>query len=218
MTKTTLVSIAACAILSCVPRLSAGVIFVSGNLRTDATVTDCGAGCTLGPSNTDGDYAQWAAVVVPFTIWTTSTMEALTYSYAGGTSLSGAIVPSGGLEPYLTLFDAGGNFLGSTLFGTTCPPGANSLGGSCFDVLLDGGTLSPGTYQLALSAYVNQSQAENPGGGLTLADGFDGLGNLAPGENLNYAFDIITPTNVPEPASLALLLAGCGLLFLRPRF
>src|ERR1039458_3494092 len=75
-------------LLGCSPRLFAGVIFLSGDLRTNATVTDCGAGCTLGPSNTDGDYAQWAAVVTPFNVLNNTTMQAITYSYGGGTSLT----------------------------------------------------------------------------------------------------------------------------------
>jgi hypothetical protein len=191
-------------------RASANVIFVSGNLRTNANVTACGTGCTLGPSNSDGDYAQWAAVVTDFNVSVTTTMEAITYSYGGGASLTGAIVPTGGLEPYLSLFDAGGNFIASTLFGTTCPPGANSLGSNCFDVSLDGGTLTPGTYEIALTAFENQSVAENPGGGLHLSDGFSGLGNLAPGENFNYAFDILLPQNVSEPAPAGLFAIGCG--------
>lgn len=195
---------------------SANVIFVSGNLRTNANVITCGAGCTLGPSNSDGDYAVWAAVVTDFTVSTTTTMQAITYSYGGGTSLTGAPVSAGGLEPYLSLFDAGGNFLASTLFGTTCPPGANFVGPNCFDVSLDGGTLTPGTYEIALTAWENQSLAENPGG-FNLSDGFTGLGNLAAGENLNYAFDIILPQNVPEPASAALFAIGCGALAWRIR-
>jgi hypothetical protein len=198
-------------LLGCSPRLFAGVIFLSGDLRTNATVTDCGAGCTLGPSNTDGDYAQWAAVVTPFNVLNNTTMQAITYSYGGGTSLTGPIVSPGGLEPYLSLFDSGGNFLASTYLGTTCPPGANPVGGNCFDVLLDGGTLTPGTYYIALSAYANMSSAENGGTG-TLADGFTGLGNLMPGENLNYAFDVILPTNTPEPGTGTLLMLGIAAL------
>lgn len=198
-------------------RLSANVIFVSGNLRTNATVTDCGAGCTLGPSTTDGEWAQWAAVVTSFTVTTTTPMEAITYSYGGGTSLTGAPVPAGGLEPYLSLFDSAGNFLASTFFGTTCPPGANSVGGNCFDVSLDGGTLLPGVYRIALTAWENMSVAENSGSG-HLSDGFTGLGNLATNENLNYAFDIILPANAPEPASIALAAIGCGLFLVWKRF
>lgn len=102
-------------------RLAANVIFYSGNLRANATVTDCGTACTLGPFSTDGDYAQWAAAVYTFTVDTTTTMEAITYGYAGGTSLTGAVVAAGGLEPYLSLFDAGGNFLASTYYGTSSP-------------------------------------------------------------------------------------------------
>jgi len=51
------------------------------------------------------------------------------------------VIPEGGFEPYLSLFDASGNFLASTFFGTTCPAGANTntVSGQCFDELLDGG-------------------------------------------------------------------------------
>jgi hypothetical protein len=195
---------------------SANVIFVSGNLRTNATVTACGTGCTLGISNTDSDYAQWASVVTQFTVFTTTTMQAITYSYGGGTSLTGPSVSAGGLEPYLSLFDGAGDFLASTFAGTTCPPGANSVSGNCFDVELNGGTLTPGTYQVALTAFENMSQAENQGSG-HLSDGFTGLGNLAQGENLNYAFDIILPNNiaVPEPAPFVLTTIGGGCILLR---
>src|ERR1700753_3532626 len=98
------------------PRMHADTTFFSGNLRTDATVTSCGTGCTLGSGDTDFDYAQFAAVVDSFTVSSTSTMSAITYSYGGGTSLTGASVAAGGLEPYLSLFDASGNFLPSTYF------------------------------------------------------------------------------------------------------
>ncbi|HLK62574.1 MAG TPA: DVUA0089 family protein [Bryobacteraceae bacterium] len=212
----TLGVVAAIVVLQCPTRLAANVLYFSGDLRTNATITDCGTGCTLGPSNTDSDYAQWAAVVNTFTVVAPTTMEAVTYSYGGGTSLTGVSVPSGGLEPYLSLFDPSGNFLASTFFGTTCPPGANSVGGNCFDVLLDGGTLAPGTYQIALTAFENMSLAENDGS-LNLSDGFSGLGNLAQGENLQYAFDVILPGNVPEPISTVLLGVGCGMLFLGKR-
>jgi hypothetical protein len=94
-----------------------------------------------------------------------------------------------GRNPY---FD---DFRSSTFSGTTCPSGANtnSSSGQCFDVLLDAGVLVPGTYQIAISAFENMSFAENSGGG-KLAAGFTGLGNLAFGEDLHYAFDVhLTP-------------------------
>ena len=197
-------------LLSLTPALSAGTLFFSGNLRTDATVVDCGLGCTLGPSDTDGAFAQFAAVVDTFTLPTASTVTAITYSYAGGTSLTGAVVAPGGLEPYLSLFDGAGNFLAST-FAAGCPPGANTIGGNCFDVLLNAGTLGPGTYQIALTSWENMSFAENLGTG-TLADGFTGFGNLGANENLNYAYDVViqSTTAAPEPGTAGLLLLAAG--------
>jgi hypothetical protein len=189
----------------------ANTISFTGNLRDDANVIACGSGCTLGPSNTDGDYAQWAAVVDSFTVSTASEMQAVTFSYGGGINGAGTTIAQGGFEPYLSLFDSSGDFLASTFFGTTCPAGANTntSSGQCFDVSLDGGTLLPGTYQIAISAFENMSFAENSGAG-TLADGFTGLGNLADGEDLHYAFDVVlsSTTPVPEPSDAWLLLAA----------
>lgn len=192
----------------------ADVLFFSGDLRSDATVIGCGSGCTLGPGNTDSDYANWAAATYDFVVTTASTVQVVTYGYAGGTSLTGAIVSPGGLEPYLSLFDSSGNFLTSSFTGT-CPATANTLDGNCFDVQLDTTPLlQPGTYTIALSAWENMSFAENLGTG-TLADGFTGLGNLNAGENLDYAFDVILPTNIPptstpEPGSGLLVMIAFG--------
>jgi hypothetical protein len=197
----------ACLLLATWSERADTVISYTGDLRTDATFTSCGTGCTLDATSTDADYAQWAAVVRTFIVAAPSTMEAITFSYGGGTNGSGMTIAQGGFEPYLSLFDAGGIFLTSTFFGTTCPPGANSAGGNCFDVSLDGGTLSPGLYQIAISAFENMSFAENSGSG-TLADGFTGLGNLEAAEDLHFAFDVIlkSPTStVPEPAAGFLL-------------
>ena len=158
--------------------------------------------------NTDADYAQWAAVVTNFTVASASTMQAITFSYGGGKNGAGMSIAEGGFEPYLSLFDASGNFLASTFFGTTCPAGANTntLSGQCFDVLLDGGTLAAGNYQIAISAFENLSLAENGGSG-TLADGFTGLGNLNTGENLNINGGATTAQGGFEP-SLSLFDAG----------
>jgi len=187
-----------------------------GDLRTDATVLDCGQGCTLSALNSDADFAQYAAVIETFVVTAPSSMQAVTFSYGGGTNGAGMSIPEGGFEPYLSLFDGSGNFLASTFFGITCPAGANtnSVSGQCYDVLLDGGTLSPGTYQLAITAFENLSLAENYGTG-TLADGFTGLGNLEPGENLDFAVDLTlggSSTVTPEPGGLRLLLLALATL------
>jgi hypothetical protein len=198
----------------CPARVEAAPIVISftGNLRTDANFVSCGSGCTLGAGNTDGDYAQFAAVAKDFNVSTTSTMQAVTFSYGGGVNGASMVIAQGGFEPYLSLFDAGGNFLASTFLGTVCPPGANTNTSSlqCLDVRLDGGVLAPGTYQIAISAFENMSFAENLGSG-TLADGFTGLGNLAAGEDLHYAFDVVlnSTSAVPEPGTVTLT---CGIL------
>lgn len=193
----------------------ADTISYTGNLRTDANVTSCGMGCTLGSGDSDGDYAQYAAVVESFAVSSTSTVQAITFGYGGGVNGNGTTIVQGGFEPYLSLFDSSGNFLSSTYFGTTCPVGANTntLSGECYDVSLDAGPLSAGTYEIAISAYMNMSYAENSGSGL-LSDGFTGLGNLYSGEDLDYAFDVIIngggsipppPPSVPEPPPLVLV-------------
>ncbi len=199
-----------------VPGVSATTLSFVGNLGADATVTGCGMGCVLGDGTTDSDYAQWAAVVYSFTVTTTSTMQAQTFSYGGGSNGAGTTILPGGFEPYLSLFDAGGNFLSSTYFGQTCPSSSipNAATAQCYDVQLDGGILAPGIYQIAITTFANMSLAENNGTG-TLADGFTGLGNLADGEDLHYAFDVkLTPTipltNVPEPRGEG--LAGAALV------
>ena len=213
MLQSLLISVAVACVTS---RMSATTLFFHGNLRTDVTATACGPLCTLGPSNTDAEYAQFAAVVVSFSVSTTTAMQAITYGYGGGSSLTGPAVAAGGLESYLSLFDSSGNFLAST-YGASCPAGGQTYNGACYDVALNGGVLTPGTYQLVLSAYFNMSFAENYGT-LHLSDGFTGLGNLGPGEDLDYAFDVMLPGDlsaVPEPSYIvpAALALAAVLLF-----
>lgn len=195
--------------------LWSATISVVGDLRTDATFTACGDGCTLGPGNSDGDYAQWAAAVFPFTVSGAPTLSAITFSYGGGVNAKGQTIPEGGFEPYLSLFDSTGALVASTYSGVVCPPGAltNTLSGQCYDVLLDSIQLSPGSYSMAISAYFNMSFAENSGSG-TLADGFTGLGNLLDGEDLHFAYEIIL---APEPALAPLIAAGALLICLLVR-
>lgn len=146
---------------------AAATISFTGNLRTDATVLDCGVGCTLGAGNTDGDYAQYAAVVRTFNVATTSLMSAVSFSYGGGINGAGATVLQGGRN--LTLVCS----MPVAISWHLTKGGI----GQCYDVLLKGGVLAPGSYAIALTADSNLSFAENLGAGV-LADGFTGLGNL----------------------------------------
>jgi len=205
----TLSTVALCFCLSAAIAPAATISFV-GDLRTD-----CDFGCDTLAS--DGEYAQFAAVLESFTLAAPSSAVAVTFSYGGGANGNGTIIPAGGFEPYLSLFDNAGNFLASTLFGETCPAGAGFYQGSCYDVKLDMGALAAGTYQIAISAYMNLSLAENNGPPSTLSDGFTGLGNLWEGEDLHYAFDVIIRDGggpeIPEPSTW--LLAAAGLACLR---
>ena len=56
----------------------------------------------------------------------------------GGVNGNGDVIAQSGFEPYLSLFDASGNFLASTWSGITCPAGANTNidSGLCLDVEL----------------------------------------------------------------------------------
>src|SRR5215831_18166366 len=76
------------------------VFSFTGNLRSDASFITCGGGCTLGPSNADGDYSQWAAVSRTVQVAAPSTMEAITFSHGGGTNGQGTMIAPGGFEPY----------------------------------------------------------------------------------------------------------------------
>lgn len=195
-----------------IPSLHAGTISFAGNLATDATFLP-----PFDPPYADAEYAQFAAVVKTFHVQTTTAMQAITFSYGGGINANGDTIADSGFEPYLSLFDSAGNFLASTFFGTTCPAGANAnpITSNCFDVLLDGGVLTPGDYSIAISAFENLSFAENLGAG-TLADGFTGFGNLADGEDLHYAFDVILPDSaVPEPSTW--IGVGAALLWFAKR-
>src|SRR6266446_1947979 len=89
--------------ISQIATLSAASISYTGNLRTDADSTSCGAGCVLDGGSLDRDYAQWAAVSRTFHVSTASTMTAITFSYGGGANGSGAIIADAGFEPYLSL-------------------------------------------------------------------------------------------------------------------
>ena len=206
-----------------IPGVGATTISYSGNLRTNANFIACGDGCTLGASNTDADYAQYAAVSYSFNVPVTAAVTITTFSYGGGVNGAGTVIPQSGFEPYLSLFDSAGYFLNSTYSGTTCPTGAktNTVLLGCYDVQLSAGILAAGTYQIAISAFENLSYAENSGTG-KLADGFTGLGNLNTGEDLHYAFDISlaanSPTTAPEPSTASLLLLASLCLFSRRYF
>jgi len=108
-----------------------------------------------------------------------------TWSYAGGTNAAGAVIPDGGFDPILSVFDATGGLVSSSLLiaandngDFTCPtnapncvsPDPNTF--SAFDSMLLLPALNPGgIYVVVLS------QADNSANGPTYGDGFREAGN-----------------------------------------
>ncbi len=168
-----------------------------------------------------------------FNVTTTSDLTIETWSYAGGTNFAGTVIPAGGFDPIVTLFDSSGNLLGVNDDGVGVA--TDPVTGKAFDSLLTVSGLAPGTYSVALT------QFDNFANGLNLADGFIEDGNQNQNFTLkfsnghpgyfwdysghertgNWAMDIVTTSSsiIPEPSSLLLggigSLAGLGLVWKR---
>lgn len=136
----------------------------------------------------------------------------------GGTNGVGNVVPPGGFDPYLSLFQGLGEsavFLASNDDGQ-CPPGTPSP--ACADSTLSIGNLRAGNYTLAISLPFNYSLAENIGAG-TLGDGFIGLdasfsdGSCGSVCTNHFAVDVVSAGLVPENGTRVLLLLGLLGLF-----
>jgi len=155
------------------------------------------------------------------------------YGYASGTTSTGAVVPVGGFDTILTLFDATGAFLTDNEDGAGVS--VDPATGLAADARITT-TLTPGNYIVALTEFDNFSIGN-------LVDGFAETGNPhftaeasfttggpCPGDLFrdisgtagrcrtgNWAVDFLNVSNVtpvasaPEPA--AVLLAGIGLAF-----
>jgi hypothetical protein len=156
-----------------------------------------------------------------FTIGSGQTVTFLTLSYAGGTNAASQLIPAGGFDTFLSLFDSSGNEIGDGF--DNGGPGEVGLGAEGYLDAYGSQFLSAGTYTLALTESPNESYDG------TLADGFDGGDNPygcdfcdVASESLdsNWAVDIDTvdsafeetPSSVttPEPGSILLLSTGLG--------
>jgi hypothetical protein len=149
----------------------------------------------------------------------TATVTLRTYGYAGGTNQRGQVIPAGGFDPVLALFNATtGELLN---IGDDGSPTVDPVTGAAFDVLLTTGPLAAGRYLVVVSQFDNFALGPN------LFDGFLETGN----PNFTASFCTGAPTRfcdvtgahrtgnwslqvsgngvVPEPFSLALV--GLGL-------
>jgi hypothetical protein len=169
-----------------------------------------------------------------------------TWGYAGGTNINGQLISAGGFDPILSVFDATGGLLSSSLLIDQNNDGAgvatDGTTGSASDSLLLLNALNPGgIYILILSQY------DNFANGPTYGDGFgrSGQGNFTPGafgcagtdpfcdastaqrngqwavdiSGVQSASDISNPggSGIPEPGTILLLATGLTSLALLGR-
>ena len=163
-----------------------------------------------------------------FAVGAPSIVTLRTYSYAGGIQASGNVVPPGGFDPILALFDREGNFITYNDDGAsgTVPFDPNT--GVAFDTALEI-ALYAGDYTVSVMQYNNKAI------GPTLADGFDLSGdpfftsvynctngqfcdasNVAVYNNRTneWAFDVLNVESatmvdaVPVPAAIWLFCSG----------
>ncbi len=180
-----------------------------------------------------------------FTADDVSKVRLRTYGFGGGTQADGTVVPAGGFDPMLALFDSSGNLVNqnedaAAVSLNACGAGVvNADNGDPYDACFDE-VLAAGMYQVAIM------QSDNFAIGPTLGAGFDKTGNQTytsnplrcsppglfcaksllsdPNRTGAWAFDILgvesqdIVNNVPEPTSLAILGLGlAGLSVMRRR-
>ncbi len=146
-----------------------------------------------------------------------------TLSYGGGTNAAGDVVPAGGFDPVVSLFDSSGLFLLENEDGNILDVGVDPASENAFDSFLEA-SLDPGDYRVALTQFDNFAL------GSTLSDGFaqEGIGDFtdffgcsngsfcdADGNNRTgaWALDIqgvapATQQPVPEPSTVVLMSSG----------
>lgn len=170
-----------------------------------------------------------------FTLSTSSTVTAASYSYAGGINQAGASIPQGGFDPWLAIFDSTGALQASDDNGTCGQVGTDSVTGACFDSYISQ-TLPAGNYTLVLS------QSDNSPFDGNFSDGYTRTGQTdftsafgcstgafcdinADNRTAHWAVDIdnvksssLPGGTVPEPATFLLIGGGfAGILILRRR-
>jgi hypothetical protein len=157
-----------------------------------------------------------------FTLLGPADLDVQSWGYGGGTNAAGVLIPPGGFDAYLSLFQGSGP---DAVFWLSdddggCPPGAPDF--NCRDPRLHVSGAPAGDYVLTITTFGNFSVAENYGGGI-LGEGFIGLGSYYDQDNQAdrspaFAVDVsVTDAGpaVPEPSTRVLVLIPMLLLLVR---
>jgi hypothetical protein len=174
-------------------------------------------------STTGSFTADDDVVFLNFSLVAPDVVTIQTWSFSGGTNITGLVIPPGGFAPVLSLFDASGpqnliTFDAGGVAPSGCGPrNIDPATGFCLDAYMNL-NLGIGSYIVALTQFDNL-----PNGG-TLSNGFleQGSGNFTGGpfflnagagsqRTANWAVDISTASTfsvTPEPATPLLVFAG----------
>jgi hypothetical protein len=202
-------------------------IFVVGLLVTGSTFADTVSytGTLSSPEDSWETNATLSAA---------GTLTLQTWGFGGGTNAAGTVMPAGGFDPFVGVFDSSGDLIQGTsdvLSNYTsfagCPPAGlvtiGSVPGNCGDITMSL-PLAAGTYTVLLSdaEYIPNAIFDSPSYG-NLSEGFTDLTggafqtcvdlNDCNNDTAKWALDVTTPggvTATPEPGSLA--VCGLGLM------
>jgi hypothetical protein len=158
--------------------------------------------------------------LVNFRVGASPSVTIRTHSYAGGINAAGNLIARGGFDPFITIFNAAGDwtFLQNDDGRCFSEVAMDAVTGRCYDSFLTR-NLAPGDYIAALLVLPNRPA------GLNLGAGFTNTGNLTDSAGFlrtgAWAIDFLNVESaslpgvgnpgVPEPASWALMIAGFGL-------
>ncbi|MCA1661114.1 MAG: DVUA0089 family protein, partial [Novosphingobium sp.] len=194
----------------------------SGTVRDFAGVTVGGGGLIIGritpatggtSSGTGGatattGFSFTGMLVTPndvlmfqFRVDANSRVTLRTYSYAGGTNQAGQVIPAGGFDPILALFDAAGVLIGQNDDGGSGNVPADPTTGAFFDTFLQR-DLMPGNYTVTVSVFPNFAIGPN------LSNGFENDATSFGGRTANFAFDVLGAATATGPGSMTSTTSG----------
>jgi len=170
--------------------------------------------------------------LVSFDVDAPANVTLRSFGYAGGTQQDGTVVPAGGFDPVLSLFDGTGALVAENDDGRSqagsCPVPSDPGSGGPFDSCLVV-TLEAGSYTVAVSQFDNFPVGDTLGEGFDFSDApnFTADDGCPAGQFCDvrgndrtnaWALDVTASAAVPEPASWALGLVGAaGLAWLGRR-